>query len=132
MMFNCFLFRSLVSVGTDGKVRHIAKYAPERRLVPPSTLEKAKRKNQECDGQIFLATETGLDIANNNDSEGGVIWLVTEASNSGLKEIARVNVCHVSFGINRSWNGHGVGIIYGGRIPKLSATGASENIIVIN
>ena len=78
-----------------------------------------------------MATETGLAIANNNRS-GDVSWLGTEASNSGLKEIARVNVSHVSFGVNRSWNGHGVEIIYGGRTPKLSATGASENIIVIN
>ena len=119
-----------VFVYSDEKIGHVAKYAPERQLVPPVALEKSKCENQWCDGQISLPTEVGLVIADNNRGRV-MIWFGTEARHSGLEEITRVNFRHFSFEINRGRSGRSVGDIYCGRIPKVFASCASEKIIVV-
>ena len=130
-MFSCFLVSCLFFVDSYGKVGHVAKDAPEGRRVPPATLVKFKCENQWCDGQTSLSTEISLVVANNNRKRD-IIGFGKEARNSGLKETARANVRHFSFGINRTRNSHDDGVIYCGRISKVSATCASENIIVVN
>ena len=131
MMFNYFLICCLVLVNSNGEVGNITKYAPERRLMSPAALEKTKRENQWSSGQISLSTEVGLVIAY-DDRYRHMVWFGTEARNSGLEEIAGVNVGHISFGIDGSGKRHGVRGIYCGGIPELFATRACEQIIAVN
>ena len=118
MMFNCFLICCLVFVNSDGEVGNITEYAPERQLVSPAALEKTKRENQWSGGQILLSTEVGLVIAY-DDRYWHMVGFGTEARDSGLEEIAGVNVGHISFGIDGSGKRHGVRDIYCGGIPEL-------------
>ena len=78
-----------------------------------------------------MSTEVGLVIAY-DDRYRHMIWFGTEARNSGLEEIARVNIGHISFGIDGSGKRHGVRGIYCGGIPEVFTTQACEQIVAVN
>ena len=83
-MFNLLFVGGHVFVDANGKVRHLAKYAPDYGLVTPAALKETQRKNEGGQSQALLLGEVGF-VVMYDDRNWDMMRLGTELGHGSLE-----------------------------------------------